>query len=81
MPVFDKEFLNSIPGWDGSQVASLLKHLQQGESLLRAGLHPTSDESKHIDWKKVFPERARYNATYAKQIRDEIVSCDQKENE
>ncbi|MFC1712281.1 sugar phosphate isomerase/epimerase family protein [Candidatus Poribacteria bacterium] len=81
MPAFDKEFLNSIPGWDGSKVANLLKNLQQGESLLRAGLHPTPDESKNIDWKKVFPGRARYNATYAKQLRDEIVSGDQKESE
>jgi sugar phosphate isomerase/epimerase len=74
LPVFDKEFLNSIPGWTGDQVASLLMHLQRGESLLRAGLHPTADESKQIDWKQVFPERARHNATYARRLRDEIVS-------
>lgn len=73
MPVFNKEFLNSIPGWDGSKVADLLKHLQQGESLLRAGMYPTPEESNQIDWKKVFPERARYNAIYAKQLRDEII--------
>jgi len=73
MPVFNREFLNSIPGWDGSKVADMLKHLQQGESLLRAGLYPTEEESKQIDWKKVFPERARYNAIYAKKLRDEIV--------
>ena len=77
MPVFDKEFMSTIPGWDGVQVANLLKHLQQGESLLRAGLHPTVQESKQIDWKKVFPGRARYNATYAKQLRDKIVSHQQ----
>ena len=81
MPVFDAEFLNSIPGWDGAQVAALLKHLQNGDSSLKAGLHPTSEESKHIDWKRVFPERARYNAIYAKQLRDEVVSSEQKEKE
>lgn len=78
LPVFDKEFLNSIPGWNGNQVVNLLEHLQQGESLLRAGLHPTADESKQIDWKQVFPERARYNAIYAKRLRDEITSRHQK---
>ena len=80
LPVFDKEFLNSIPEWDGTQVANLLKNLQQGESLLRAGGHPTKTESDQIDWKRVFPERARYNALYAKQLRDKIVSQNTKEN-
>jgi len=74
MPVFDREYLNSIPNWDGAKIADLLRHFQQGESLLRAGLHPTADESKRIDWKKVFPGRARHNAIYAKQLRDEVIS-------
>jgi sugar phosphate isomerase/epimerase len=78
LPVFDKEFLNSIPGWDGAQVASLLRHLQQGEILLRAGLHPTASESKQINWKQIFLGRAGHNATYAKQLRDEIASLHQK---
>lgn len=72
VPVFDEEFLSSIPGWDGSQVANLLRHLQNGESLIRAGVHPTETESKQIDWKRVFPERARYNAIYAKRLREEV---------
>lgn len=80
LPVFDKEFLNSIPEWDGAQVANLLKNLQQGESLLRAGGHPTKTESDQIDWRQVFPERARYNALYAKQLRDKIASQNTKEN-
>ena len=74
MPVFDGEYVNSIPGWNGAQVSKLLKHLYQGESSLRAGQHPTADEAKQIDWKRVFPERALYNATYAKQLRDGVVS-------
>jgi sugar phosphate isomerase/epimerase len=74
MPIFDAEFLASFPAWNGERVAVLLRHLWEGQSLLRSGLHPTADESKQIDWEKVFPERERLNAAYAKQLRDEIVA-------
>jgi len=74
MPILDKEFMNSFSGWNGAQVVNLIKHLQKGETLLKTGLHPTEEESKKIDWKLVFPERARYNAIYAKQLRDEMAS-------
>lgn len=76
MPI-NEEVLESIPNWSGTQVVKLLRHLQKGEELLRAGMHPTIAESNQIDWKNVFPERARYCATYAKQIRDKVI---QKEN-
>jgi sugar phosphate isomerase/epimerase len=74
MPIFDGAFLATFPAWDGERVAGLLHHLWEGQSLLRAGLHLTAEEAKQIDWEKVFPERERMNAAYAKQLRDEVVA-------
>jgi hypothetical protein len=74
MPIFDAAFLATFPAWNGEQVAMLLRHLWDGQSLLRSGLHLTAEEAKQIDWAKVFPERERMNAAYAKQLRDEVVA-------
>jgi sugar phosphate isomerase/epimerase len=79
MPVFDAGFLSSFPEWNGSQVAGLLTYLQKGHDLLAGGLVPTAEEAKRIDWKTVFPERARHNAAYAKQLRDQAVARYQTE--
>jgi hypothetical protein len=74
IPIYDAAFLNTLPGWNGERVAKLARYLWEGESLLRAGLHPTAKEAKSVDWTKVFPERQRSSAAYAKQLRDEIVA-------
>ena len=74
VPLFNEEFLESFPEWTGQRLAKLFQHLWRGESLIRAGLHPTAEEAKGIDWKKVFPERQRSNAAYAKRLRDETVA-------
>jgi sugar phosphate isomerase/epimerase len=72
MPIFDSNFLDSFE-WHGAQVTELLRFLYEGQKLLAAGLFPTAEESNEIDWKQVFPERAKYNAAYAKRLRDEVV--------
>lgn len=72
MPIFKSTFLDSFE-WRGSQVQDLLCFLYEGQKRLAAGLFPTVEETKQIDWKLVFPERARYNAAYAKRLRDEVV--------
>lgn len=74
MPVFNTGFLDSFSAWNGTQVAKLLGYLQKGRDLLAGGLIPTAEEAKRIDWKTVFPERARYNAAYAKQLRDQAAA-------
>ena len=72
MPIFDSTFLDSFE-WSGTQVTTLLRFLHEGQKRLAAGLAPTVEEANQIDWKQVFPERAKYNAAYAKRLRDEVV--------
>ena len=79
MPLFDAEFLNRLGDWSGERAAKLSRYLWQGGKLLRAGLHPTTEEAKSVDWKTVFPERQRSNAAYAKQLRDQVVARYKKE--
>lgn len=72
MPVFTSTFLDSFE-WRGAHVKQLLGFLYEGQKRLAAGLFPTAEEAKQIDWKKVFPERAQYNAAYAKRLRDQVI--------
>lgn len=72
MPIFKSTFLDSFE-WRGSQVKDLLGFLYEGQKRLAAGAAPTTEEAKQIDWKQVFPERARYNAAYARHLRDQVV--------
>lgn len=74
MSIYDPAFLASLPGWNGERLAKLLQHLMRGEQLLRAGMYPTAEEAKNIDWASVFPERERANAGYAKKLRDQAVA-------
>jgi sugar phosphate isomerase/epimerase len=72
LPIYDPSFLNTLGPWDGGRTAVLARYLWEGERLLRAGLHPTAAEAKDVDWGKVFPERQRSNAAYAKRLIEEI---------
>jgi sugar phosphate isomerase/epimerase len=74
MSIYDPAFLASFPDWNGEQLAKLFRHLAKGEGLLRAGMYPTAEEAKNIDWESVFPERERANAGYAKKLRDQAAA-------
>jgi len=73
-PMLAPAFLDSLGEWDGERLSQILRHLWQGEELIRAGMYLTEAEAKEMDWAKAFPERQRINAAYAKQLRDRIVA-------
>jgi sugar phosphate isomerase/epimerase len=77
VPIYDAAFLESVGPWSGKRAAQLNRYLWEGEQLLRAGLQPTQEETDAVDWTKVFPERQRTSAAYAKQIRDDLVAAGQ----
>ncbi|MBD3183936.1 TIM barrel protein [Candidatus Poribacteria bacterium] len=74
VPIYNEEYMNSFANWNGLRIINLLKHLQKGESLIKAGMHLTDDRINSLDWKRVMPERAVYNRIYLKKLRDEIES-------
>ncbi|MGC8871121.1 MAG: sugar phosphate isomerase/epimerase family protein, partial [Brevinematia bacterium] len=74
VPVFDQKFMTSLGIREGAELAKLLRHLWDGQTLMRTGVHPTAIEAGQIDWQKVFPERMRYNAFYAKRLRDQVIA-------
>jgi len=73
-PMLEPAFLGSLGEWDGNRLGKILRHLWQGQALVQAGMHPTEVEAKQMDWAKIFPERQRTNAAYAKQLRDRGVA-------
>jgi sugar phosphate isomerase/epimerase len=73
-PMFAPAFLSSLGEWDGDHLDKVFRHLWQGQALVQAGMHPTEAEAKQLDWSKIFPERQRTNAAYAKQLRDRVVA-------
>lgn len=78
VPVFDQDFMKSLEIREGDKLAKLLRHLWNGQILMKTGVHPTTTEANQIDWQKIFPERMRYNAFYAKKLRDQVIAKYQK---
>jgi sugar phosphate isomerase/epimerase len=74
VPVFDQNFMTSLGIRNGAELAKLLKYLWDGQTLMKTGVHPTTIEANQIDWQKIFPERMRYNAFYAKRLRDQVIA-------
>jgi sugar phosphate isomerase/epimerase len=71
-PMYAPEFLDTLSGWDGERLSKILRHLWRGQMLVQSGVQLTGPEAEAIDWKEVLPERQRWNAAYAKQLRDRI---------
>ncbi len=74
IPIYDEEFIASFTEWHAGRLTKLFRHLWNGEQQIRSGLHTTAEEAEYVDWAEVVPARQRYNALYAKQLRDEVVS-------
>jgi sugar phosphate isomerase/epimerase len=71
-PMYAPEFLDTLSGWDGVRLSKIMRHLWRGQALVQSGVQLTGAEAEEVDWKEVLPERQRWNATYAKQLRDRL---------
>jgi sugar phosphate isomerase/epimerase len=71
-PMYAPEFLDTLSGWDGERLSKILRHLWRGQMLVQSGVQLTGAEAEEVDWKEVLPERQRWNAAYAKQLRDRL---------
>ncbi|MEZ4619567.1 MAG: sugar phosphate isomerase/epimerase [Caldilineaceae bacterium] len=74
IPFYDEALLNSFSDRTTSRMAAFTRYLWQGELQVRAGLHPTPEESAQINWAEVIPARLQYNADYARRLRDQVVA-------
>ncbi len=74
IPFYEEAFLNSFQDRTTAHMARLMHYLWLGEQQLRAGLHPTPEESAQIQWSEVIPARLQYNADYARRLRDHVVA-------
>jgi hypothetical protein len=41
-------FPDSLGTWDGDRLSKILRHVREGEALIRAGLHPTVEEANDV---------------------------------
>lgn len=69
-PMYAPEFLDTLSGWDGERLSKILRHLWRGQMQVQSGVQLTGAEAEEVDWTKALPERQRWNAAYAKQLRD-----------
>lgn len=74
IPVFNEDFMESLGVRKGEEISRLLKLIFTGQILMKSGIFPTTKEAELINWKKVFEERIKYNLSYAKKLRDQIIS-------
>lgn len=74
IPFYDEAFLQSFSDRTTPRMARLMHHLWQGERQVRAGLHPTPEESAAVNWGEVIPARLHYNADYIRRLRNQVVA-------
>ncbi len=72
VPVYDAEFLASLPAATGEARASFLRQLRAGAAALESGSVPTRKAVAEWDLSATLPDRARRNAEYAKGLRDAL---------
>jgi len=72
VPIYDPDFLASLPAVSGAARANFLRHLHQGRSAVDSGRLPTKAAVAEWDLDAILPDRARRNAEYAKRLRDDV---------